>query len=154
MMIDLPRVEGHNNRGGRGRGRQSFNKETIECFKCHKLGHFQYECPNWEKKANYAELKEEEEDKELLLVAYEELHQTIHEEVWFLDSGCRNHMTGNKEWLTKMEEGLSRMVKLGKNITMTMVGKGNIHVQINGITHVISNVYFVPDLKNNLLSLG
>ena len=30
---------------GRGRGRQSRNKAIIECFKFHKLGHFQYECP-------------------------------------------------------------------------------------------------------------
>ena len=46
---------------GRGRGRQSLNKAIIECFKCHKLGHFQYECPEWEKEANYVELEEEEE---------------------------------------------------------------------------------------------
>ena len=30
---------------GRGRGRQSRNKAIIECFKFHKLGHFQYKCP-------------------------------------------------------------------------------------------------------------
>jgi len=30
---------------GRGRGRQSFSKATVECFKCHNLGYFQYECP-------------------------------------------------------------------------------------------------------------
>lgn len=30
----------------------------VECFKCHKLGHFQYECPSWEKSANYAEIDE------------------------------------------------------------------------------------------------
>jgi hypothetical protein len=29
---------------GRGRGRQS--KEYVECFKCHKLGHYQNECPD------------------------------------------------------------------------------------------------------------
>ena len=29
---------------GRSRGR-SFNKATIECYNCHQLGHFQYECP-------------------------------------------------------------------------------------------------------------
>ena len=47
---------------GRGRGRrQSYNKATVECFRCHKLGHFQYECPSWDKEANYAELGEEEE---------------------------------------------------------------------------------------------
>ena len=41
---------------GKGRGRQSFKKAKIECFKCHKLGHFQYECPTWEMKINYAEV--------------------------------------------------------------------------------------------------
>ena len=49
---------------GRGRGRMSPNKAIIECFKCHQLGHYQYECPDWEKKANYAE---QGEDEELLL---------------------------------------------------------------------------------------
>ncbi|XP_020271671.1 uncharacterized protein LOC109846843 [Asparagus officinalis] len=43
---------------GRGRGRQTFNRATIECFKCHNLGHFQYECPKWNKEANYAQLNE------------------------------------------------------------------------------------------------
>ena len=31
---------------GRGRGRQQFRKELVECYKCHRLGHFQYECPD------------------------------------------------------------------------------------------------------------
>ncbi|KAL6193975.1 hypothetical protein ACLB2K_035059 [Fragaria x ananassa] len=30
---------------GRGKGRQTFNKAIVECYKCHQLGHFQYECP-------------------------------------------------------------------------------------------------------------
>ncbi|KAI5386919.1 hypothetical protein KIW84_073166 [Lathyrus oleraceus] len=53
---------------GRGRGRSSMNKATVECFKCHQLGHFQYECPDWEKRANYAEHVEEGE--EILLMSY------------------------------------------------------------------------------------
>jgi len=39
------RARGRASFRGRGRGRQSINKAEIECFKCHKLGHFQYECP-------------------------------------------------------------------------------------------------------------
>ena len=33
---------------GRGRGhvRPGFNKTLVECFNCHDLGHFKYECPN------------------------------------------------------------------------------------------------------------
>nr|GMD32642.1 Retrovirus-related Pol polyprotein from transposon TNT 1-94 [Ipomoea batatas] len=42
---------------GRGRGRQIFDKATIECYKCHKLGHFQWECSS--KEANYVETEEE-----------------------------------------------------------------------------------------------
>lgn len=46
-----------NNRGrGHARGRHSFNKEIVECYNCHKLGHYSYECPN-AKKVNYADFK-------------------------------------------------------------------------------------------------
>lgn len=34
---------------GRGRGRQTFDKSIVECWNCHQLGHFQYECPKLEK---------------------------------------------------------------------------------------------------------
>jgi len=122
---------------GRGRGRQPTNKAVIECFKCHKLGHFQYECPDWEKKANYAELEEEE----LLLMSYTDIHQERKEEIWILDSGCSNHMTGNKEWFSELEENFNRTVKLGNDMRMVVVAKGSIKVQINGVIQVIYDVY-------------
>lgn len=141
------------NRGGRGRGRgrHAFNKSTVECFKCHKLGHFQYECPDWEKKANYVELDEEEE---LLLMSYVEANNSKEEAVWFLDSGCSNHMTGNKQWFVKLDEQFSHSVKLGNNLRMPVKGKGSIRLEVEGVTQVISEVYYVPELKNNLLSIG
>jgi hypothetical protein len=52
---------GRNSSRGRGRGRQ--NKEAVECYKCHKLGHYQSECGE---NANYAEVEDEEE---MLLIA-------------------------------------------------------------------------------------
>ncbi|XP_017438446.1 uncharacterized protein LOC108344528 [Vigna angularis] len=63
-------------------------------------------------------------------------------------------MTGSKEWFSDFEEGLCKTVKLGNNTTMKVVGKGSIRVKIHGFTQVISDVYLVPELKNNLLSLG
>ena len=44
---------------GRGRDRQTFNRATVECYNCHKLGHFQWECQSKEKETNYAESQEE-----------------------------------------------------------------------------------------------
>jgi hypothetical protein len=56
------RGRGRGSARGRGRGRQSMSKEFIECFKCHKLGHYQSECPNWgENDANYAEFNDSED---------------------------------------------------------------------------------------------
>lgn len=136
---------------GRGRGRSYQNKATIECFKCHQLGHYQYECPDWEKQANYAENVEEEE---LLLMSYVDFSQTKGEEAWFLDSGCSNHMTGNKEWFSELDEGFKQTVKLGNDTRMAVVAKGSVRFQVNGMTQVISNVFYIPELKSNLLSIG
>nr|AFP55578.1 copia-type polyprotein [Rosa rugosa] len=116
---------------GRGRGRQGFNKALVECYKCHKLGHFQYECPNWERTANYAELEEEEE---LLLMAYVEINNSKREDVWFLDSGCSNHMCGNRKWFSNLDETFKHSVKLGNNTRMAVTGKGNIKLEVHGMT--------------------
>ncbi|RVX17651.1 Retrovirus-related Pol polyprotein from transposon TNT 1-94 [Vitis vinifera] len=136
---------------GRGRGRQAFNKAIVECYKCHQLGHFQYECPKWEKGAHYAELDEKEE---MLLMSYVELNQSSKEDVWFLDSGCSNHMCGNKLWFSDLDEEFRQSVKLGNNSKMTVLGKGNIRMQVAGVTQVITDVFYIPELRNNLLSVG
>lgn len=36
---------------------------------------------------------------------------------------------------------------------MAVVGRGNVRLHVNGITQVITNVYYVPELKNNLISI-
>lgn len=59
---------------GRGRGsRGNYSKATVECYKCHKLGHFQYECPKGIKEANYAveDVTMLEQEDELLLMAHD-----------------------------------------------------------------------------------
>lgn len=147
------RGRGRSSRGkGRGRGRIAFNKATVECYKCHNLGHFQYECPRWNKEANYAEVEEDED--ELLLMAYEELHEDKRSDVWFLDSGCSNHMCGNQGMFSSLDTTFSHTVKLGNNTKMKVIGKGVVKLVLKGISYVIGDVYCVPELKNNLLSVG
>ncbi|CAL8156633.1 unnamed protein product [Prunus armeniaca] len=140
---------------GRGRGRQEFNKALVECYKCHKLGHFQYECPSWEKAANYAEADAEaDKEEEVLLMAHVELNDAKREGAWFLDSGCSNHMSGNKQWFVDFDEKFRHSVKLGNNSRMPVMGRGNIKLEIGGIIQVVTNVFYIPELTNNLLSVG
>lgn len=69
------------------------NKATVECYNCHKVRHFRFEQPSWDKNANYAELEEEEK---MLLMTYVVINETRRQDVWFLDSGNSNHMCGDK----------------------------------------------------------
>ncbi|XP_062076032.1 uncharacterized protein LOC133780175 [Humulus lupulus] len=105
---------------GRGRGRGSYrpksaDKSNVECYRCHKFGHYKYECytrlpQNREvEKSNFVERKEEE----TLLMTTHDNKPKLEENIWYLDIGCSNHMCG-----------------------------------------IMSNVFYVPDLKSNLLSLG
>ena len=123
----------------------------MECFKCHQLRHFQYECLKWTKEeANYAELDDTEE---LLLMA------TINEEAnkkitWFLDSGCSNHMCGDKKAFVDLTYEAKHFVKCGNYSRMVVVGIGSIRLVFNGTTFLIWDVYYVPKLQKNLLSIG
>ncbi|PNY02869.1 copia-type polyprotein [Trifolium pratense] len=135
----------------RGRGRQ-ISKENIECFRCHKLGHYQSECPNWEDaNANFVEFDDKEE---ILLMAQGTDESNDKKAVWYLDSGCSNHMVGNKEWLFDFDVIFRESVKLGDDSKMAVMGKGNLKLNINGMVQARTDVYFLPGLKNNLLSIG
>ncbi|KHN26788.1 Retrovirus-related Pol polyprotein from transposon TNT 1-94, partial [Glycine soja] len=118
---------GRGRNGGRGRGRGRQSKELVECYRCHKLGHYQNECPTWEEGANYAEFNEKEE---VLLMAQESSKEEVYDEsnveMWFLDSGCSNHMVGRKDWLFNFDDSFRDFVKLGDNSKMPVMGKGNL----------------------------
>ncbi|XP_068474602.1 uncharacterized protein [Phaseolus vulgaris] len=75
----------------RGRGKSFVNRATIQCFRCGKQGHYQFECTSDEKRVNYAEFDEEEE---CLPMAHVDVSNTKESGIWFLDSRCSNHMAG------------------------------------------------------------
>jgi hypothetical protein len=133
---------------GRDKGRQS--KALVECYKCHKLGHYKNECPDWEENVNFAEYKDEEET---LLMAHSGSYEGV-DQAWYLDSGCSNHMIGTKNWLFDFDENFRESVKLGNDSKMAVMGKGNIRLNIERKIHVITDVYYLPGLTNNLLSVG
>jgi hypothetical protein len=144
---------GNNNRGrshgdtGRGRGRSDLSKEYVECYICQKLSHYQNDCPTWEENANFAE--EFNEHEEMLMMAQNKTATNTSDQILFLDSGCINHMIGTKEWLFDFDDSFRETVKLGDNSTMSVLGKGNVKLCLEGKISVISNVYYLPNLRNN-----
>ncbi|RDX88109.1 hypothetical protein CR513_30338, partial [Mucuna pruriens] len=109
-----------------------------------------YECPQWNKEANYAEL---DETKELLLMATVDTGANRNA-AWFLDSGCSNHMCGDKGVFVETVFEAKHFVKYGNNSRMTIVGTSSVRLVFNGTALLIQNVYYVPELHKNLLSMG
>jgi len=90
----------------------------------------------------------------MLLMAYVNEKATSMEELWFLDSGCSNHMCGKNELFSDFDDTFRETVKLGDNSKMLVTGKGNIRMFMNGFVQIITNVFYVPGLQNSLLSMG
>ncbi|CAL9004184.1 unnamed protein product, partial [Prunus brigantina] len=104
-----------------------------------------------EQRSKLCELDEEEE---MLLMSYVELYKARREDAWFLDSGCSNHMCGDRTMFNELDENFRHSVKLGNNTKLDVTGKGSVKLLLNGVNHVVTEVYYIPELRNNLLSIG
>ncbi|GJV24161.1 hypothetical protein Tco_1376856 [Tanacetum coccineum] len=70
--------------------------------------------------------------------------------LWYLDSGCSRHMTGDRARLINFVEKFIGTVRFGNDEYAAIVGYGDYKL---GDT-IISRVYYVEGLKHNLFSVG
>nr|GFA11211.1 hypothetical protein [Tanacetum cinerariifolium] len=70
--------------------------------------------------------------------------------LWYLDSSCTKHMTGDRSQLTNFVNKFMGTVKFGNDYVANIMGYGN--YKIRNVT--ISRVYFVEGLGHNLFSVG
>ncbi|GKA11229.1 hypothetical protein Tco_0690662 [Tanacetum coccineum] len=70
--------------------------------------------------------------------------------LWYLDSGCSKHMTGDRSQLTNFVNKFLGIVKFGNEHMEKILGYGD--YQIGNVT--ISRVYYVERLGHNLISVG
>ncbi|KAL5765184.1 hypothetical protein ACOSQ2_017778 [Xanthoceras sorbifolium] len=83
------------------------------------------------------------------------VNEETQQNMWYLDTGCSNHMCGDKKVFSDLDESFRNTVKFGDNSIVSVMGKGKVTFQTKeNSTHTISNVLFVLDLKTNLLSMG
>lgn len=77
------------------------------------------------------------------------------ENVWYLDTGCRNRMTSNKNWFIKFDESIRRSIYFADNNMVTSKGICNIGMKKkDGHEVTIKDVLYVPSMAGNLVSLG
>eukprot|EP00253_Pinus_taeda_P029590 PITA_29590 len=77
------------------------------------------------------------------------------EDIWFLDSGCSNHMTRNLALFSALDQSVKSQVTLGTDSKISVMGKGEVKIFTKqGERKTIADVYYVPGMRCNLLSIG
>ncbi|XP_019431404.1 PREDICTED: uncharacterized protein LOC109338587 [Lupinus angustifolius] len=76
------------------------------------------------------------------------------DEIWYIDSGCSNHITGHKSWLIDFDERRKSKVRFVDNRSTLAEGTSNIAIRRrDGGSALITEVMYVPGMKNNLIIL-
>eukprot|EP00253_Pinus_taeda_P020677 PITA_20677 len=81
--------------------------------------------------------------------------ETNSEDIWFLDSGCSNHMTGNIALFSVLDQNVKSEVTLGTDSKISVMGKGEVKIFTKkGEKKTIADFCYVPGMRCNLLSIG
>ncbi|GJY24141.1 retrovirus-related pol polyprotein from transposon TNT 1-94 [Tanacetum coccineum] len=95
---------------------------------------------------------EEEDELTLLMVRHDEQEERI--KPWHIDSAASNHMTGEEDLFVEMEQSKGNVI-FGDESKEPVKGKCKILIRAKDGSHqYILDVYNVPNLKSNILSMG
>lgn len=83
------------------------------------------------------------------------IDKKVESNVWYLDNGASNHMTGVRTKFKELDEKVTGRVKFGDGSTVEIKGKGSVGFRCkNGEEIVFQDVYYIPTLCSNIVSLG
>jgi hypothetical protein len=168
-------------RGGAHGGATGNQKPVRDdaCHNCGKLGHWVKECR--QPRRDQAHVAQVEEESALLLAhASIELspvtsattallhldepraHTLLDNgsdndktDRWWLDTGATHHMTSRRKFFTEIDSNVRGSIKFGDASGMEIKGVGSVIFTVESGEHrLLTGVYYIPALRNSIISLG
>lgn len=83
------------------------------------------------------------------------MNEKDHGNVWYLDTGASNHMTGCRKQFTQLDTSIHGLVKFGDESAITISARGTVLIEGCTAEHkALMDVYYIPNLTSNIISLG
>ena len=110
--------------------------QKIQCHYYKIFGHYAYEC----RKKQYDQGRQSTSQSTntsastsaMLMASTSQLEcnavQESPHDIWYLDSGCSNHMTGNLNLFSSLDNLVQTNVTLGNNFQVTILGKCTVDI--------------------------
>ncbi|KAJ9678645.1 hypothetical protein PVL29_020733 [Vitis rotundifolia] len=95
---------------------------------------------------------EELQDEQLLVVSCFATSSSL--ETWLIDSGCTNHMTYDQGLFKELDKTITSKIRIGNGAYLAVKGKGTVEIEGHTGLKLISNVLYVPEINQNMLSVG
>ncbi|XP_023516671.1 uncharacterized protein LOC111780482 [Cucurbita pepo subsp. pepo] len=122
---------------------------------CGRMGHVAKACRAKKRVEGTTYLAVEDVTDEGLLLMAQDEENINNDTLWYLDSRASNHMCDHKHLFKEMQKIEDGHVSFGDASKVEVKGRGMIHfLQKDGVIGSIQDVYYVPDLKTNIFSMG
>ncbi|XP_076918167.1 uncharacterized protein LOC143578479 [Bidens hawaiensis] len=167
---------GNQNRGSQGRSNEGDKRKVkknyseVQCFCCDEYGHFVSRCleQKKDKQANLVDAKEKDLSLYMVQCVQEKVYlkeQKVipkdyeggsdEQDLWYLDNGASNHMTGNVSFFSELNKRVGGKVKFGDGSYVDICGKRSILlVGKTGKQQLLTDIYYIPSLQSNIISFG
>ena len=100
-------------------------------------------------------VEEDETKEEGILMMANECVILDSDMLWYLDTGISSHMCEHKHLFLDIQEIEEEHVSFGDSTKVPIKGRGKIcFSQKDGKQGTMEDIYYVPDLKSNILSMG
>lgn len=99
--------------------------------------------------------------REKIHLVEEKVHAQLYNEEqkddrrWVVDTGATNHMSGAQSAFSNLDSTVSGSVKFGDGSVVRIEGRGTVIFDCkNGEHRFFTDVYFIPKLQTNIISVG
>ncbi|XP_052485716.1 uncharacterized protein LOC128040605 [Gossypium raimondii] len=73
---------------------------------------------------------------------------------WLVDSGCSHHMAADESLFKNIDRSYVSKVRIGNGNLIEAKGRGDVVIHTGSGNKIISDVLYVPEIDQNLLSVG